>query len=87
MIYRVEIRASAQRDIARFPSREQKRITTKISALAENPRPSGCVKLTALDNLWRIRVGDYRVVYSIHDQELIVLIVHVAHRREVYRGL
>ena len=58
-----------------------------ILALAENPRPSGCVKLSGLENLWRVRVGDYRILYSIEDQQLIVLIVSVAHRREVYRGL
>ena len=50
------------------------------------PRPSGCKKLSATENAYRIRVGDYRVLYEIQDRRLVVLVVRVAHRREVYRG-
>ena len=56
-----------------------------IDELAQNPRPAGCAKLVGTANDWRIRVGDYRIIYEIHDTRLIVLVVRVAHRREVYR--
>jgi mRNA interferase RelE/StbE len=62
-----------------------KRIFPKIAALSMQPRPSGCLKLTDEENLWRIRAGDYRVVYEIDDDSEIVKIVHVRHRSKVYR--
>ncbi len=62
----------------------RKRIVLRIEALEAEPRPSGCKKLTGSE-LWRIRVGDHRVVYSIEDDKLVVLVVSVGHRREVYR--
>jgi mRNA interferase RelE/StbE len=58
-----------------------------VEALADDPRPQGAVKISGDDNLWRVRVGDYRVVYEIHDDRLIVLVLRVAHRKDVYRGL
>ena len=57
----------------------------KIKALAIDPRPAGCRKLQGAENLWRIRVGDYRVIYTVLDQELIVEIVTIRHRRDAYR--
>ncbi len=57
-----------------------------MAALAENPRPTGCIKLTGME-AYRIRVGDYRIVYEITDRVLIVTVIDVGHRREVYRGL
>jgi mRNA interferase RelE/StbE len=54
--------------------------------LIQNPRPPGVLKMSGADNLWRIRIGDYRVVYEIHDERLIVLVLRVAHRKDVYRG-
>jgi mRNA interferase RelE/StbE len=62
-------------------------VDQQILVLAQNPRPPGCIKLSGPSSLWRIRVGDYRVVYQIQDQQLIVLVVTVAHRRDVYRGM
>ena len=56
-----------------------------ILALAENPRPPGCLKLSGEESLWRIRVGDYRVVYQVQDAVLLVLVVKLGHRREIYR--
>ncbi|MCC7350176.1 MAG: type II toxin-antitoxin system RelE/ParE family toxin [Phycisphaerales bacterium] len=56
-------------------------------ALADDPRTAGSVKLSGASGLWRIRVGDYRVIYEIRDRQLIVLVVIIAQRREVYRGL
>ena len=57
------------------------------SYLADNPRPRGVEKLEGRENRYRIRVGDYRVIYEIHDEVLLVLVVRIGHRREVYRGL
>ncbi len=56
-----------------------------MDALAANPRPKGVKKLTGLDNLYRIRAGDYRIVYQIRDDRLIVLVVRIGHRKDVYR--
>ncbi len=60
------------------------RLGARIDALADDPRPPSATKLVGSE-YWRVRVGDYRVVYDIHDDELIVLVVRIAHRREVYR--
>ncbi len=56
-----------------------------MDGLAVNPRPKGVKKLSGLDDLYRIRVGDYRIVYQIHDDRLIVLVVRIGHRKDVYR--
>ena len=87
MKYTILFRASVKREMRRLDAGVAKRVDEAILALAENPRPAGCVKLSGPSELWRIRVGDYRVVYEIHDRQLIVLIVGVAHRREIYRNL
>jgi mRNA interferase RelE/StbE len=58
-----------------------------LTPLADNPRPPGCVKLAGQENLFRVRVGHYRIVYQIVDDRLIVVVILVAHRRDVYRGL
>lgn len=87
MSYRVLIRPSAERDLSRIDPSHRRRLAAKIDALSTNPRPGGCVKLTGSDGLWRVRVGDFRIVYSISDVIQIVEIIHVAHRREIYRGL
>ena len=60
-----------------------RRIADAMTRLADQPRPPGCKKLTGID-AWRIRVGDFRVVYEIHDDRLLVLVVRIGHRREVY---
>jgi mRNA interferase RelE/StbE len=83
--YRVEFLSSAEKEFLRLPMIERSRIGTRIDALAETPRPTGCIKLSGHKNLWRIRVGAYRVIYSIEDQMMIVAITRVAHRRESYR--
>ena len=87
MSYAVRIKQSALRTMDRLPKQDRSKVDGRIRTLADSPRPPGCVKLAGQENLWRIRVGDYRVVYEIRDKELIVLVVSVAHRREVYRGL
>ncbi len=86
MPYHIEYKSGVKKDIRRVPPRELDRIVQKITALAENPRPAGYTKITGSSNLYRIRHGDYRIVYSIHDDRLVVLVVKIGHRREVYRG-
>lgn len=85
MAYTVEIRPAVERQLSALPRPVQTRIKEKVDALADEPRPPGCTKLAGPDDFWRIRVGDYRVVYAIHDDVLIVLVVRIGHRREVYR--
>ena len=85
MPYRVEFTPKAERQLGRLPPQAQDRLLPHIRSLADEPRPSGARKLTAPTDLYRIRVGDYRVVYEIRDQVLLVLVVLVGHRREVYR--
>jgi mRNA interferase RelE/StbE len=82
--YAIEFKPQARKQLRKLPAAQRQRIMDKINELALNPRPEGCLKLAGEENLWRIRVGDYRVVYSIHDAELRVLVVRAAHRKDVY---
>jgi mRNA interferase RelE/StbE len=84
-VYEVYIERAAENDLKRLPTATFHRIIPQIRALAENPRPSGCRKLTGSKNDWRIRVGDYRVLYEIDEKTRAVRIMRVRHRREVYR--
>ncbi|OGQ80088.1 MAG: plasmid stabilization protein [Deltaproteobacteria bacterium RIFOXYA12_FULL_58_15] len=83
--YRIEFRPAAFRDFEKLDKSIQRRLGRKIESLATNPRPSGVKKLAGEYALWRVRVGDYRIVYGIEDDCLVVLVIRVAHRREVYR--
>jgi mRNA interferase RelE/StbE len=84
MSYQVTILPAVDRVVARLPKEIRSRITQRLVSLASNPRPPGCVKLTGQD-AYRIRVGDYRIIYTIQDERLIVVVIDVGHRREVYR--
>ena len=84
--YRVLFKTSADRALKKLPENIQRRIVGEVAMLAHNPRPAGVIKLTGAENLWRIRIGVYRVVYEIHDDRLVVLVLRVAHRKDVYRG-
>ena len=84
MDYEVTFAGSAKRDLKRLERRaEYGRLITAIAALGSNPRPHGSAKLTGVD-AWRIRVGDYRVIYEIHDGRLVVVVVRVALRDRAY---
>lgn len=84
--YRLLIKPSAAREIEAIGSRRNLgRVIECISALAIEPRPMGCEKLSGAENRWRIRQGDYRIVYCVDDAEQVVEVVKVGHRREVYR--
>jgi mRNA interferase RelE/StbE len=86
-VYAVTVRQSVRRSLKRLPHAFQERLLRSSFALAAEPRPHGCVKLVGHDNLYRIRVGDYRIVYAIDDAKSSVEITIIAHRRDVYRDL
>ncbi len=85
--YRVQLLPQAERELAALPREAQQRIDVKIKSLADHPRPPGVEKLAGAEGLYRVRVGDYRVVYSIHSDVLLVLVVRIGHRGEVYQRL
>jgi mRNA interferase RelE/StbE len=85
MAYQILIRRPAEKEIAGLPPKIRSRIAEKIRALADDPRPAGCKKLSGEDRAWRIRIGDYRVVYEINDAAEYVEVRVVAHRKDVYR--
>ena len=84
MIYRIRFTPRANRKFRDLPRAVQVRLTMKIDGLSVNPRPNGSKKLNEEDALYRIRVGDYRVVCQIQDKALLVLILKVGHRRDIY---
>ena len=84
MIYRVTLPIPVVKELDRLPITMQVRIEKEIKNLEQHPRPPGCLKLTGR-NAWRIKVGDYRVLYEIDDDNLIIIIVRVRHRKDSYR--
>jgi mRNA interferase RelE/StbE len=82
--YSVLIKASAAKELEDLPQKEIRRISRKVQRLGDEPRPPGCEKLTG-GNRYRIRQGDYRVVYSVDDARAEVIVFKVGHRRDVYR--
>ncbi len=82
--YTIELSKAAAREMRKLPRQHKVAVATAIESLASEPRPVGCTKLTDADG-YRIRVGDYRVVYDIHDEKLVVLVLHVGNRDEIYR--
>jgi mRNA interferase RelE/StbE len=83
--YELVFRKSVAKDLRAFPKQEVKRIMQRIRSLADDPRPAGCEKLSGQEK-YRVRQGAYRIIYEIEDARLIVLIVKVGHRRDVYRS-
>ncbi len=83
--YSIQFAESAARSLARLPTAVRVRITTKIDALADNPHPAGTRKMKGDEHAYRLRVGDYRVVYDIVEDIVVVLILRVGHRKDVYR--
>ena len=82
--YKVLFKASVEKDFAAIPKKDVRKILKRIDALTENPRPWGSEKLTGRER-YRLRQGQYRIVYSIQDDELTVWVVKVGHRKEIYR--
>ena len=85
--YRVLYDPKALKELAKLDKTVARRIVKTVDALSDNPRPVGCRSLVGYTDLWRIRVGDYRVIYTIKDAELVLLTLRVAHRSDVYRKL
>jgi len=86
-MYRILYKKSVDKDLRKLPKATRLVIVRKIQALARDPRPRGSVKLRGSTDLYRFRHTDYRVIYNIHDGQLVILIVKVSHRRDVYRTL
>jgi len=86
-MYAVEVAPAACRQLRKLPQAAQRRIVEKLEGLAADPRPTGVKKLAASEGLFRIRVGDYRIVYRIDDQVLQVLVVQIGDRKWVYQKI
>ena len=82
--YRIELKKSVQKDFDSIPKKDLQRIVVAIESLSDNPRPPQSKKLSGLEQ-YRLRQGNYRILYSIEDDMLIVLVVAVGHRKEIYR--
>jgi len=82
--YRLLIKPSAAKELEALPKKDRQRIATKIQSLAHDPHPSGCEKLSGHE-LYRVRQGNYRVLFTVQDANLMVVIIKIGHRREVYR--
>jgi len=85
MPYTIQIKASALKALGKLPRADRARLRNRIEALASEPQPPGAVKLSGREDFWRIRAGDYRVVYAVLKRALVVLVVRIGHRRDVYR--
>lgn len=85
MIYKIEFTRPAEKQLSDLPRNELKKISKRIDKLAVNPFPPGYEKMKGEDDLYRIRQGDYRILYAVFEKKLLILIVKIGHRREVYR--
>jgi mRNA interferase RelE/StbE len=81
--YKIEIKRSAQKEIKKLPDTVLRRVVEKITSLGQDPRPDGCKKLSG-EEKYRVRVGDYRILYGIEDDVLLIYVVKVAHRKDIY---
>lgn len=85
--YTVVVSQTAEKELHRLPTRTVEKIVGVLKSLEENPRPVGCKKLKGYKSLWRVRVGDYRIVYAVDDVILLVDIREVGHRKDIYDKL
>lgn len=85
MTYRVTLAPSAARELRKFDPQDRRRIQAVIELLATEPRPPAATRLVSGTGEWRVRTGDYHIIYEINDDELVVLVVRVGHRREIYQ--
>ena len=86
-MYQVELAGGAEKFIRKQDAALQIKLVAVLRKLAENPRPPKSKKLKGLDELYRVRVGNYRIVYTIEDKKLIILVVRIAHRKDAYKRL
>lgn len=85
MRYSIVINPKTKKVLSKIEKNYAFKIRDKIRSLTENPRPSDVVKLTGFSNVYRLRVGNYRIIYEIHDDRLLILVVNVGHRRDIYK--
>ena len=86
MAYSILLAPPAERQLKAFPQAVQKRLVKRLKTLRANPRPRGVKKLAGEDDLYRVREGNYRIIYTIRDKELIVLVLKIGDRKEIYRS-
>lgn len=84
-MYEIYIERTAERDLRRLPSHPFSNIIARLKALSAEPRPIGCGKIVGTDDFWRVRVGDYRIIYEIDDSARAVRVMRVRHRKDAYR--
>jgi mRNA interferase RelE/StbE len=88
VIYRIDFTPAARRQFRKLAPETRKRLAAVVDGLATEPRPRSAVRLSGgVQNVYRLRHGDYRIVYELHDDRLVVLVIRIGHRREVYRNL
>ncbi len=87
MLYSIDFATAALKQLSKLEPKFQAQISRKIDALAEEPRPAGVEKLAEAERLYRIRSGNYRIIYQINDDELLVLVVRIGDRKEIYKNL
>ncbi len=85
--YHIEFAQPAEKQLEDLPSSVQRRVKEKIDSLERNPRPQGIDKIAGEEQLYRVRIGDYRVIYQIRDSEHLVLVLHIGGRKDIYRNL
>jgi mRNA interferase RelE/StbE len=83
--YRIEVSATAERQLKKIRREDQVRILRSVSLLAVEPHPSGCRKMSGYEAVYRFRIGKYRVIYKIDENRIVIIILKIGHRREVYR--
>jgi len=86
MTYSVRIAPAAERQLRKFDPPVRRRVQAAIDLLAQDPRPPKAVQLVGGSGEWRVRTGDYRIIYEIQDDKLIVLVLRLGHRREIYES-
>lgn len=86
MTYRITFAPSAARQLRKFDPPARRRIEAAVDLLATEPRPPAATQMVGGAGEWRVRTGDYRIIYEIHDGELVVLVLRVGHRRDIYKG-
>lgn len=85
MTYRIELSPAAARQLRKLDAQARRRVQAAVELLADDPRPAGAKMLVGGEGEWRVRTGDYRIIYEINDNVLLVLVLALGHRREIYR--
>jgi mRNA interferase RelE/StbE len=86
-MYSISYKKSVEKELRQLPKSVLAAVVKKIQTLAKNPQPNGSVKLQGSMSLYRVRYSDYRILYTINNEELVILVIKVAHRKEVYRDI